>query len=150
MVNPNCIDTGITDVLKSDLKKWREKVSTDKHTIAVGRTDIEGLEGEVFEGASPGVIKAASKEAGLESLDIKYPNRTIKAPYRSPRLTRHAEEYLMAEFEEAVKKARLNPKEVSGKLYIHQSNPRGACPACIAGINNSKAGKGIFSQFSKI
>lgn len=149
-VNPNCIDTGITDVLKSDLKKWREKVSTDKHTIAVGRTDIEGLEGEVFEGASPGVIKAASKEAGLESLDIKYPNRTIKAPYRSPRLTRHAEEYLMAEFEEAVKKAELNPKAVYGKLYIHQSNPRGACPACIAGIKNSKAGKGIFFQFSKI
>ncbi|MBA4603413.1 hypothetical protein H2C83_14055 [Thermoactinomyces sp. AMNI-1] len=56
----------------------------------------------------------------------------------------------MAEFEEAVKKAKLNPSEVSGKLYVHQSNPRGACTACIAGINNSKAEKGIFFKFSKM
>ena len=77
VVKPGCVDTGITDLLKSDLKKWRETVGTDLNTIAVARTDIEGLENKVFEGASPRVIEAAPPAAGLEPLD---PNRKIKAP----------------------------------------------------------------------
>ena len=86
----------------------------------------------------------------MRNLDEKYPNRSIKSPFDSPQMSRHAEEYVMAEFEAAVKEAKLNPKEVSGKIYIHQSNPRGACPACIAGITNPDAKSGIFLEFSKM
>jgi hypothetical protein len=148
--NIKCDYSGITDILKEDLKNLRGKVGHNKHTIAVARTDVKGLEDRLFKGASPGAIKKASKEAELVPLDEKYPNRSIKSPFDSPQMSRHAEEYVMAEFEAAVKEAKLNPKEVSGKIYIHQSNPRGACPACIAGITNPDAKSGIFLEFSKM
>jgi hypothetical protein len=145
-----CIDTGITNLLKSDLKKWREEVGTDLDTIAVARTDIEGLEGEVFKGASPEVIKAAKKEAGLKSLDEEMPDRPIKAPFKNPLFVNHAEEVVINKFVYAVDKKFKNPDDVKGKLYIHQSNNRGVCNNCKAGLGRSKnTNKGVIYQLSK-
>jgi hypothetical protein len=137
--------SSIDKVLKQDLENLREKVGTDIDTIAVGRTDIEGLEDVVFEGASPEVMKVAPKEAGLKPLD---PNRKIKAPFDSPRFTRHAEEMVINQFVDAVDAKFPNPLDVKGKLYIHQSNPRGVCPACKSGLGKSKA-DGVLLQLSK-
>ncbi|MGA8944097.1 MAG: hypothetical protein WB502_15490 [Thermoactinomyces sp.] len=139
-VNPNCIDTGLTDILKSDLKKWRKTVGTELDTIAVARTDIEGLESEVFQGASPEVIKAAPKEAGLKPLDEEMPDRIIKAPFegkKSQRFTRHAEEMVINKFINAVDKKYQNPQDVKGKLYIHQSNNGGVCSNCKSGFGRN-------------
>ena len=149
-VKPGCVDTGITDLLKSDLKKWRETVKTDKHTIAVGRTDIKGLEDEVFQGASPSVIKAAPEEAGLKPLDPKDPTRKIRSPYENfPYANRHAEEMVIDKFVKKVDAIYSKPQDVKGKLYIHQSNPDGVCGYCKAGLANPKAkNKGIFYQLS--
>ncbi|MBH8602599.1 hypothetical protein, partial [Thermoactinomyces sp. CICC 23799] len=146
-----CIDTGITNLLKSDLKKWREEVGTDLDTIAVARTDIEGLEGEVFQGASPEVIKAARKEAGLKPLSE---NRKIKAPYdennpRHKQFTRHAEEMIANKFADAVDNLYENPLEVKGKLYLHQSNKTGVCGACKAGFGKNPKRFGVLYQLSK-
>ncbi|MFC7440493.1 hypothetical protein [Laceyella putida] len=107
------------------------------------------MENQVFKGASPAVIKASKKEAGLKPLDIAMPNRPIKSPSPFPAATRHAEEGVINEFVEQVEKAGLKPEEVSGTLYIHQSNPRGVCTVCIQGINNPSVKPGIFLQLSK-
>jgi hypothetical protein len=149
-VKPGCVDTGITDLLKSDLKKWRETVGTDLNTIAVARTDIEGLEGEVFKGASPSVIKNAPEVAGLKPLDEEMPNRPIKAPFKNPKARNHAEEMVINKFIKAVENKYSNDLDVKGKLYIHQSNPDGVCPNCKSGLSqNPYAAKGVLYQLSK-
>ena len=120
----------------ADLENLRKKWNVpETHTIAVGETDVKGLEGIRFEGGSPKV----RKEAGLPSLDEMYPNREIKAPYNRAirghaQFMDHAEEGIIAEFENAVKKAGLKPEGVKGTLYMHQSNPNGVCNKCTKGL----------------
>jgi hypothetical protein len=137
--------SSIDKVLKQDLENLREKVGTDIDTIAVGRTDIEGLEDVVFEGASPEVMKVAPKEAGLKPLD---PNRKIKAPFKNP-FERHAEEMVINQFVEAVEAnpKYKNPLDVKEKLYIHQSNTTGVCSACKSGLGtNPNVKKGYYTK----
>ena len=132
---------------KSDLDNLRKKWNVpETHTIAVGKTDVKGLENSVFEGGSPLV----RKEAGLPDLDAIMPNRPIQAPRKSPQFTKHAEEGVINEFITSVKKAELNPNDVKGTLSIHQSNPRGVCTACIQGITNPKVKAGIFMQLTQM
>ncbi|WP_249599394.1 hypothetical protein [Peribacillus frigoritolerans] len=106
---------------KEDLETLRIKLGVpETQTIAIGKTDVKGLEGKIFEGGSPKV----RKEAGLPSLDELYPGREIKAPYNRAirghaQFMDHAEEGIIAEFEDAVKKARLKPEDMKGTLYIH-------------------------------
>ncbi|WP_185427182.1 hypothetical protein [Paenilisteria weihenstephanensis] len=72
-----------------DLSALRDKWKVpETDTIAVGKTDVKGLEGKVFEGGSPRV----RKEAGLPDLDIAMPDRPIKSPGKIASATRHAEE----------------------------------------------------------
>ena len=59
-------------------------------TIAVGKTDVKGMEGVTFEGQSPKV----RSEAGLPDLDEIWAERNIKSPGNNPLFTRHAEEAL--------------------------------------------------------
>ncbi|MBC1512597.1 hypothetical protein HCB69_12625 [Listeria booriae] len=122
--------------------KWKVP-ETD--TIAVGKTDVKGLENKIFEGGSPLV----RKEAGLLDLDELSPNRPIQAPRKSPQFTRHAEEGVINDFIATVEKNGLSSDEVVGTLAIHQSNPKGVCTACIQGITNPKVKPGIFMQLSQ-
>lgn len=144
----------VTPPSKADLDAYREELSVpDTNTVAVGKTDIAGLEDIVFKGGSPEV----RNEAGLPSLDDIAPNREFKAPYdhaKNPKLgqfTRHAEEGVLNEFDDAIKKADIKPEDVSGNLYIHQSNPRGVCNKCTKGLLNDfpEDKCGIFYQASK-
>jgi hypothetical protein len=131
---------------RADLDAFRTQLKVpETHTIAIGKTDIPGLENAAFRGASPLV----RKEAGLPSLDESMPGREIKSPSPDVRGTRHAEEGVLNEFNEAVKKARLTPEQVKGTLYVHQSNPKGICSTCIQGIANPDVDPGIFLQLSK-
>lgn len=68
--NKSKIDIGKTDidVLR---KKWNVP---ETETVAVGKTDVKGLENLTFEGGSPKV----RKEAGLPDLDEVMPNRSRK------------------------------------------------------------------------
>ena len=52
-------------------------------TVAVGKTNVKGLEKITFEGQSPKV----RKEAGLPDLDEVWRNRNIKAPGQNPLFT---------------------------------------------------------------
>ena len=129
-----------------EIARLREQWNVpSKETIAVGKTDVKGLEDFTFEGASPGV----RKEAGLPSLDEIMPNREIQAPRLNPLFTRHAEEDVANQFIEAVNRSGLKPEEVTGTLRIHQSNPTGVCTACFQGINNPKVPPGVLKQLSQ-
>ena len=129
-----------SDALSDLRKKWNVP-ETD--TIAVGKTDISGLEDRVFEGGSPKV----RKEAGLPDLDEAFPDRTVRSPFNNPKARNHAEEGIFAQFEEAVQ--HMDLEKVKGTLKMHQSNPSGVCTSCISGITNDAAKEGIFLQFSK-
>ncbi|NRZ57430.1 hypothetical protein DZE42_000569 [Clostridium beijerinckii] len=139
---------------KEDLDLLRKEWNVpETDTIAVGKTNISGLEDVTFKGGSPEV----RKEAGLPTLDDIAPNREFKAPYdyiKNPKLaqfTRHAEEGVLNEFNDAIRKAGINSEDVTGNLYIHQSNPRGVCNKCSKGLINifPKEKCGIFYQASK-
>ncbi|CAH0242920.1 Putative ribonuclease YwqJ [Peribacillus simplex] len=142
------------EVGKVDLDELRKNWNVpETNTIAVGRTDIKGLEDLTFKGGSPEV----RKEAGLPSLDEILPNRDIRAPYdhlKNPKLaqfTRHAEEGVLNEFDSVVKKAGIEPSDITGTLRIHQSNPRGVCNKCSKGLLKPYPieKSGIFYQASK-
>ena len=73
---------------KDDLTTVRTRLGVPKtETVAVGKTNVKGLEKITFEGQSPKV----RKEAGLPDLDEVWRNRNIKAPGQNPLFTRHAE-----------------------------------------------------------
>ncbi|MBR5637395.1 MAG: hypothetical protein IKW81_10755 [Pseudobutyrivibrio sp.] len=129
----------------NDLVELRAKLGVPKtDTIAVGKTNVKGLEGIVFEGQSPKV----RKEAGLPNIDIIMPNRKIKSPGKIPSATRHAEEVVANEFVNAVEKKGLMENEVVGTLRIHQSNPTGVCPTCLSGLGNPNKSAGVIKQLS--
>lgn len=76
---------------KMDLDALRNKLGVpETDTIAVGKTDVKGLENIIFEGQSPKV----RNEAGLPDLDEIWAGRNIKAPGTNPLFIRHAEEVL--------------------------------------------------------
>ena len=129
-----------------DIKAIRDKHGlSDTNTVAVGKTDVPGLEKITFEGGSPKV----RNEIGMPDLDIEMPNRAIKAPGDNPLFTRHAEEVIANKFDIAVQKAGLSPQDVNGTLRIHQSNPSGVCKKCIQGLTNDSVKPGILKQLSQ-
>ena len=130
-----------------ELKKLRVKWGVpETDTIAVGKTDVKGLEGITFEGGSPKV----RKEAGLPDLNISNPDRPIQGSGKIASATRHAEEGVANEFVKAVKKAGLKPEKVSGILRLHQSNPKGVCPTCLSGLGNPNKTSGVIKQLSEM
>ncbi|MGG2093519.1 hypothetical protein AB1283_12565 [Bacillus sp. S13(2024)] len=134
------IDIGKTDI-DALRKKWNVP---ETETVAVGKTDVKGLEDLHFEGGSPKV----RKEAGLPDLDEVMPDRNIKAPRTNPLFTRHAEEGVLNEFDSAVIKAGIKPEDVTGTLKLHQLNPSGVCRKCYQGLANDKVPPGVLKQLS--
>ena len=130
---------------KTDLDALRNKLGVpETDTIAVGKTDVKGLEGVTFEGQSPKV----RSEAGLPDLDEIWAGRNIKSPGNNTLFTRHAEEVLANDFDRAGIEAGINPQDVSGVLKIHQSNPTGVCRKCIQGLANDNVSPGVLKQLS--
>ena len=123
-------------------RKWKVP-ETD--TIAVGKTNVPGLEGKVFEGGSPKV----RKEAGLSDLDDIFPDRKIQSPRRNPLFTRHAEENVIQDFVRNVEELGISDDKISGVFQLHQSNPSGVCGACKQGLTNPDVSPGILKQFSE-
>ena len=130
---------------KDDLTTVRTRLGVPKtETVAVGKTNVKGLEKITFEGQSPKV----RKEAGLPDLDEVWRNRNIKAPGQNPLFTRHAEEVLANSFDKAVIEAKIKPEDVRGVLKIHQSNPSGVCRKYIQGLDNDIVKPGVLKQLS--
>ncbi|UVI27392.1 eCIS core domain-containing protein [Paenibacillus spongiae] len=137
----NRVNIGRTDL---DLLRKRWNVSQDLNTIAVGRTTVPGMEHMTFEGGSPRVRQVAN----LPDVDAIMPDRPIKSPGKLPSATRHAEEGVLNDFAMKAKELGKSPEEITGTLYLHQTNVSGVCPICIQGIDNLEVAPGIFKQFS--
>ena len=98
----------------NELGKLREKWNVpETDTIAVGKTDVPGLEGKVFEGGSPKV----RKEAGLPDLDDAFPDREIRSSGKISSATRHAEENVANDFINAIKEVGLEAENVLPNLF---------------------------------
>ena len=118
-----------------------------KDTVAAARTDIKGLENKIFGGVSPAIRKAA----GLKPLDEIYGvDRAIKAPYKNPLFTRHAEENVFNALAYTIDKLRLSPAKLQGKtVSVHISRSEGVCEKCFSGLKNESAKKGVIKIFSE-
>lgn len=73
----------------------------------------------------------------------------VRIIYRVPR---HAEEGVIAEFENAVNNAGIRSEDVKGDLYLMQSNGNEVCNKCTKGLlsPSQNGGKGIFKQFIEL
>jgi len=142
----NKVDDVVWDASEelSNLRRKWEVPETD--TIAVGKTNVPGLEGKVFEGGSPKV----RKEAGLPDLDEAFPYRKIRSSGKISSATRHAEENVVNDFINAIKEVGLEAEDVIGTLKIHQSNPKGVCPTCLSGLGNPAKPSGVIKQLSEM
>lgn len=149
-LNAGIVTNEELDIYRKQLGNPLNKKGDKADTIAIGKTDIKGLENIKFYGASPTIRRTA----GLPSLDEQYPNRAIKAPWDAKKrgygqFTRHAEEGVIAEFEVAINNMGIKNNEVKGTLYIHQSNQDGVCPMCTKGLFDNTEPKGIFKQLTE-
>ncbi|WP_288410547.1 hemagglutinin repeat-containing protein [uncultured Herbaspirillum sp.] len=130
-----------------DLAALRLKYSIPEgNTLAVGRSDIPGMENRLIEGLSPSI----RAKAGLPSLDELYgPDRIIKSPYKNPLFTRHAEEDLFNGVAKYIDSNGVSGEKLVGKtLDIKISNMNGVCNKCTAGLSGSSDLSGVVQQFS--
>ena len=126
----------------SHIEDFRARINVPTlDTVAVGRTNVPGLEGITFKGASPGVWKKAGQPVP--------PPAKYESPSLLARDRRHAEGGIFNRFDQEVQERGLRPSDIEGKLVIHVSNPKGVCPSCRWGLDNPKARAGIIKQFSR-
>lgn len=86
----------------------------------------------------------------MPSLDIEMPDRKIRAPYKNNLFINHAEEGVINQFDSSIQKLGLDPKNVEGTVSILQSNPKGVCNKCTAGLLEGGTDKsGIIKQISE-
>jgi hypothetical protein len=133
---------GAVGIFGGEIEKFRARRGVPtRHTIAVARTSLPGLEDVTFEGASPRV----RDEAGLP--------RATPGPIASPSRwvfhQRHAEEDIANQFVRAVEDRGLKPSDLEGHtLVIDISNPAGVCPTCRQGLGTEEQ-PGVLKQLSQ-
>jgi len=129
-------------VSRADLDEFRARIRVPtKHTVAVARTNVPGLENIKLEGASPLVWD----EAELP----RPPPGPIMAPSDNPLKSAHAEQDIANKFVREVEERGLKPSDLDGyQLSIHVSHPKGVCPTCRAGLDSDKA-PGVLRQLSE-
>jgi len=139
---------GSTTVDADDLLLLRQRWQiSDTQTVAVGRTDIPGLEGVTFEAGSPAVRTEAhldpwAQDPLLRSSDIQSP-QTLPSRFQN-----HAEGGVLAQLDVAINRVGIDPN-VEGTVTVIQSNPTGVCSACKSGLGgNPNAVDGVIKQFS--
>lgn len=123
-----------------DIEALRAKLGVpETHTVAAARTDIPGLQGKVFEGASPKVLK----EAGLPQPEAG----PISAPFKNPLFVRHAEERVANELARAIDALPPGTDLAGRTVSVHVSQP--VCSACKAGLRDADAASGVLKQLSE-
>jgi hypothetical protein len=133
------VEVGAADVANI---RYDRGIPADLHTVAAGRTDVPGLEGQLFEGGSPNVQAAAG---------YHWPETTptIVSPHTNPQWVDHAEQGIANQFVDAVEGLHLSKSELEGRtLAIHVSEPSGVCSHCMAGVGETLAPPGPLMQLS--
>ncbi len=130
-------------VTKGDVASLRERIGVPKtNTVGVGKTDVPGLEGKTFEGASPTV----RREAGMP----KQEEGPIQSPSTLARGRNHAEQDIANQFSKAVDKAGLKPSDLDGHtLTMRIDNETGICTTCMSGLRNPDVDSGVLKQLSE-
>jgi filamentous hemagglutinin len=131
------------EVSRADIDSLRARMGVpDTNTVGVARTNVPGLQDEVFEGASA----VPRREAGLPPAETG----PIKSPNASPLFSNHAEEDIANQFVAAVDKAGLKPSDLDGKeLLMRIQNEGGVCSICRQGLTNPKVPSGVLKQLSE-
>nr|MBP6749822.1 hypothetical protein [Xanthomonadaceae bacterium] len=137
------------EVGPEDIAAYRARhpnLHPDRDTVAVARTDIPGMETELFEGGSPAVRRDAMRgdrpgrapghgrdpEAGLPEAEIG----PVESPSPSAQFRQHAEEDLANQFIARIEDLGLTEAQLEGRtLAIHISNTY-VCHACRGGISS--------------
>jgi hypothetical protein len=114
----------------------------NRHTLAIGRTDVPGLESRTFEGGSPLV----RRNAGLPPTEYG----PIEAGPGLDSDRNHAEQDIFNQFSSTVERAGITATELEGRTFaLHISNPRGVCWVCRSSLNDPNAPFGVLRQFSE-
>lgn len=134
------IEIGSADI--AALRTRYPGVGARRHTVAVSRTDVPGLEGTILEGGSP-VVR---REAGLPPTE----HGPVESPSGVAFERHHAEQDIANQFIAAVESRGITAAELEGRtLAIHISNPRGVCRVCRSGLNDPDAPFGVLRQLSE-
>jgi Domain of unknown function (DUF4157) len=131
---------GRVNVTEGDLIQMRSRynIPPEIDTIALGRTDVPGLQERVFEGGSPRVRQQAA---------VLHTTQHVAAPSANPQKIEHGEEGVINGFIEAMRRSKISPAETEGKtLAIHISKSTGPCTTCTQGISNASVPPGIIQQ----
>ena len=130
-------------VSTQDLTEFRTRIGVpETNTVAVARTNVPGLESQVFEGAS----RVPRREAGLPQAEAG----PISSPNASPLFRNHAEEDIANQFVAAVDKAGLKSPDLDNKeILIRVQNEAGVCGICRQGLRNPDVPPGVLKQLSE-
>ena len=116
-------------------------IAAQRHTVAVGWTDIDELASQRFRGASRSIRATAPLPA---------PTPHIVAPRAGTHFLDHAEQDIVNGFIDAVEGVGLGGSTLEGKtLRVHISHPRGPCAACAQGVTGADVDPGILLQLSQ-
>lgn len=149
-----------TDLL-SQLQSLRETLGVTKldesgktvgGVIGVAKTDIPGLENELFKGASPEVRKQSDQEARKNAgLNDQPAPGSIVSPGKIASARNHAEQDLANQIANAIESKiasqNLTNEDLVGKtVFMHIDQQ--VCSTCKQGLSNPKVEPGVLKQLS--
>jgi hypothetical protein len=127
---PGARDAPRVEVGPAEIDAFRQRhpdLVASRDTVAVARSDIPGMEGELFEGGSPLV----RREAGMPESAIG----PIESPEGLAQARYHAEEDIANQFIARMEALGVREGAMEGRtLAVHISNPRGICAVCRGGL----------------
>ncbi|HEX9294446.1 MAG TPA: polymorphic toxin-type HINT domain-containing protein [Polyangiaceae bacterium] len=131
------------DRLARELQQLRTKAGVTKTdrgggTVAVAATDIPGLEGKVYEGASPNARPNMGPAQG----------GPFQSPNPSPRFQDHAEEDIANQIDKDIQSKGITPDQMEGKtvqIYVEQR----VCNICRQGFDSPGIPDGVLKQMSE-
>ena len=147
--------------LRSQLQSLRETLGVTKldesgktvgGVIGVAKTDIPGLENELFKGASPEVRKQSDQEARKNAnLNDQPAPGSIVSPGKIASARNHAEQDLANQIANAIESKiasqNFTNEDLVGKTVLMHIDQQ-VCSTCKQGLNNSKVDPGVLKQLS--
>ena len=129
------------------LESWRTQtgIPAGLDTIAMGRTDVLGLQDTSYFGASPKVRQQASGDIPPAA------DGPIQSPSTLALFRNHAEQDVFNQFVSDVQARGITNEQMRGRtLDLTISNESGVCTMCKSGLGNPDKPAGIVKQISEM
>ncbi len=124
----------------------KPKTGNGGGTAGVAKTDLPGLEEQLFVGASPRALQDAPTDVAKKAGPVKDP--TIKSPAKLKRGQGHAEEVLVNKIDKAITSAKLTPEQMKDKMvWMHIEQV--VCATCKSGLGDPKKSTGVLKAISQ-